>query len=86
MGQFRKKPVVVDAIQFAHSNFDEVTDFCWPAAVAFGHKVNGPAVIAIQTFSGAMPVNDGDWIIRPVPGHVYPCKPDIFAATYEAVE
>lgn len=45
-----------------------------------------PALIVIETLEGAMHATAGDWIIRGVQGEHYPCKPDIFAATYEAVE
>ncbi len=41
-------------------------------------------VLLIETLEGEMTANVGDWIIRGVKGEFYPCKPDIFAATYEA--
>jgi hypothetical protein len=43
-------------------------------------------IAAIKTLEGVMFVSDGDWVITGVQGERYPCKPDIFAATYEAVE
>lgn len=42
--------------------------------------------ITISTLEGKMKAVDGDWIIRGIKGEFYPCKPDIFLATYEAVE
>lgn len=41
--------------------------------------------LVIATLEGVMRANPGDWVIRGVKGEIYPCKPDIFAATYEAV-
>jgi hypothetical protein len=46
----------------------------------------GRGQFLIQTLEGDMHANPGDWIIKGVKGEFYPCKPDIFAATYEAVE
>lgn len=47
---------------------------------------DGPFGIAIGTLEGVMVASPGDWIIRGVQGEFYPCKPDIFEATYEPVE
>jgi hypothetical protein len=46
----------------------------------------GPAFMLIETLEGVMRAEVGDWIIRGVKGEFYPCKPDIFAATYEPVD
>ena len=81
MSKFRKKPVVIEAVQFSFSA-DE-----WPAGVerpAEGEK--GTMYGYIQTLEGRMIVSDGDWVITGVNGEKYPCKPDIFEKTYEAVE
>jgi len=79
---WRKRPVVVEALQY--------TD---PASVlrimdAFGSKgvCNGPDGLSIYTLEGEMRANKGDWIIRGIHGELYPCKPDIFEATYEPAE
>ena len=74
--KFRKKPVVIEAVRF-HLNFDEVERFVGGDA----DFRNGELVIA--TLEGAMRASPGDWIIKGVKGEFYPCKPDIFAATYE---
>ena len=79
--KFRKKPVVIEAIQFQSTNHDEIADFCHPQAIAVG----GGRTLIIPTLEGKMTANDGDWIIKGVKGEVYPCKPDIFAATYDPV-
>jgi hypothetical protein len=77
----RKKPVMVDVIYFNGTNHDEVADFCAPDPV----KVGGGFTILIPTLEGEMTASKGDWIIRGVKGEFYPCKPDIFDATYEVL-
>ena len=76
MPMFRKKPIVIEAIQF-RGNFDELESFVGGDA----NFTNGELVIA--TLEGALHASDGDWIIKGVKSEFYPCKPDIFAATYE---
>lgn len=58
-----------------------------PATTLRGEVVREavPALIAIDTLEGTMHATAGDWIIRGLQGEFYPCKPDIFAATYEEV-
>lgn len=87
--KFRKKPVVIDAWQLTDC---PPTD--WPDWVADYRSVDDRVVVGphldghlkIPTLEGVMRAEIGDWIIRGVKGELYPCKPDIFAATYEAVE
>jgi hypothetical protein len=76
MAKFRKKPVVIDAVQF-QGNFDEIELFVGGDA----EFRDGELVIA--TLEGPLHASDGDWIIKGVQGEFYPCKPDIFEATYE---
>ena len=78
--KFRKKPVVIDAVQYTGPNFSEMEAFVGGDA----EFRNGKLVIA--TLEGALRASVGDWIIKGVKGEFYPCKPDIFAATYERVE
>jgi hypothetical protein len=80
MGKFRKLPVVIEAWQ----NTDDSPFPKWVDDVDVGRRDGG--VILINTLEGVMRANAGDWIIRGVNGEVYPCKPDIFEKTYEAVE
>lgn len=80
MSKFRKKPVVIDAIQFTGQNFSAIEAF---AGGDYGKNEKGEGVIA--TLEGPLRISAGDWIIKGVKGEHYPCKPDIFAATYEAV-
>jgi hypothetical protein len=85
--KFRKKPVEIEAWQFKAPNFMGQPDW-FVAAMNLGKItfVAGEKThYRIQTLEGVMRANPGDWIIRGVKGELYPCKPDIFAATYEAV-
>ena len=83
--KFRKKPVVIEAEQFTDDNKDRCFNFVRCNCTA-DRDGNGLPVLRIQTLEGDMTASLGDWIIRGVRGEFYPCKPDIFAATYEAVE
>lgn len=78
---FRKKPVVIRAEQY-HSHRTLSSDFAGAAADGtFRYTEEG--TLLIRTLEGTMEARDGDWIIRGIKGECYPCKPDIFAATYE---
>jgi hypothetical protein len=83
--RYRKKPVVIEAIQWTGENFAEVVAFLGDD---FGGAQRGPGFdqIEIITLEGGITASLGDWVIRGVKGEHYPCKPDIFAATYEAVD
>jgi hypothetical protein len=78
--KFRKKPVVIEAIQWTGDNYDEVGDFLGLYATA---QVDDDFII--PTLEGEMRAAPGDWIIKGVKGEFYPCKPDIFEETYERV-
>ena len=81
MAEFRKKPVVVDAVQF-----DFAADV-WPDGVERpADNEKGIGYGYINTLEGRMIVSGGDWVITGIKGERHPCKPDIFKATYEAVE
>jgi hypothetical protein len=71
--QFRKKPVVIDATQ--HHTGDKTP----------GVTVQDDGLEYVDTLEGLMRVRDGDFIITGVAGEVYPCREDIFRATYERV-
>ena len=81
MAEYRKKPIIVDAVQFSGFNFDEIESF---VGGAYGKNALGEHVIA--TLEGAMKISFNDWIIKGIKGEFYPCKPDIFEETYELVE
>lgn len=78
--KFKKKPVIIEAIQFGAMNVDVIEAF---VGGDIGKDSQGNTVIA--TLEGAMKVSLGDWVIKGVKGEFYPCKPDIFEMTYEAV-
>ena len=82
MQRFRKKPVVIEAVQFVEANRNE-----WLAMLdthLVGHRGNG-LYAYIETLEGQLAVREGDWIIRGIVGELYPCRDDIFRQTYEAV-
>ncbi len=84
MGQYRKKPVVIEARQITETNSEEIAVWCGGESYqryAFGEPQC--KVILIHTLEGDIEGVTGDWIIRGVQGEFYPCKPDIFEATYE---
>ena len=82
MGQYRKKPVVIEAEQYL---LGEVIRAKWLFdAMESGIVFSDADGLKIKTLEGVMSASVGDWIIRGVKGEIYACKPDIFAATYEA--
>lgn len=88
--KFKKRPVVIEAIQWDGKNRDEVLGFgnSGPSPLwGDDFKIDTSAKqVLILTLEGTHAANVGDWIIRGVRGEFYPCKPDIFEATYEKVE
>lgn len=86
MPRFRKKPIEVEAVKFTGRNDEEVLSFCDGAA---DDPLADRPTIVIHTREGDMTAEVGDWIIKePRPTadrRFYPCKPDIFEATYESV-
>jgi hypothetical protein len=88
MAKFRKKPVVIEAVQYAgNGNFKDphLPTWLWEAFEG-GVAFNRSGALMLQTLEGEHIVSDGDYVIRGVKGELYPCKPDIFAATYDPAE
>lgn len=89
MAKFRKKPVVIEAFQLpARGDFDLAAFEAWADASGFSEfkwTSERDETLAIETMEGVMTAQPGDWIIRGIKDEFYPCKPDIFDATYEAV-
>lgn len=83
MAKYRKKPVVIEAIENTESNFNLIRLMVGNDAVL--HRL-GDGKLTVSTLEGIMTANIGDWIIKGVKGECYPCKPDIFEATYDLVE
>lgn len=81
MAKYRKKPVVIDAIQWSGINHDDVSEFASDAIIKFLDDGR----LSIRTLEGNLIASPGDWIIKGVKGEVYACKPDIFQQTYEPI-
>jgi hypothetical protein len=77
---YRKKPVIIQAMQLTPLNINQVEEF---VGGDLGKNAKGETVIA--TLEGAMICSMNDWIIKGIKGEFYPCKPNIFEATYEKV-
>lgn len=91
--RYRKKPVIVDAIQFIEKDFTNrhskyvsfpIVDMANMSELWAGKNARDGRYY-IQTLEGSMTVSEGDYIIKGVQGEFYPCKPDIFEMTYEKV-
>jgi hypothetical protein len=81
MAKFRKKPVVIEAMQWNGMNQRGIEEW---AGIIFAPDLSDR--LAIFTLEGKIYASVGDWIIKGVKGEFYPCKPDIFEATYEPIE
>lgn len=91
MDRFRKKPVEIEAVQWdgTAKGSTPIIDWILAGGGTARYSCADPTcdlhTLAIDTLEGTMHASAGDWIIRGVRGESYPCKPDIFAATYEPV-
>ncbi len=83
--KYRKKPVVIEALEFTRDNFEDVIRFTNGKVTDFRipKHPSGLAMCVIPTLEGNHIAREGDLIIKGVHGEFYPCKPDIFAKTYE---
>jgi hypothetical protein len=94
MSKYRKKPVVIEAVQFdEQAAWDSFLDkkhvfgkFKASGRYHAGDREIYQATLTIPTLEGHMRAELGDWIIKGVAGEFYPCKPEIFAATYDPAE
>ena len=78
--KYRKMPVVIDAVHFVGKHHNERADF-----IGKDCRMHTENDLTISTLEGAMNASKGDFIIKSINGEFYPCKPDIFHKTYEAV-
>lgn len=87
MAKFRKKPVVIEAEQFVVWDTNKIPVYILIHGVTFPIYKNdkGHPYIVIPTLEGQHIATNLDWIIKGINGELYPCKPDIFEKTYEAV-
>ena len=91
--KFRKKPIVIEAMEWTGDNYVELNKFVEggePVALPIGEALPGRRLregdersLLVVTLEGEMRASVGDWIIKGMKGEFYPCKPDIFEATYE---
>lgn len=85
--KYRKKPVIIEAIQF-EDNSDriiEIHEFMGGDTIRVNYEDKDNPYLKIETLEGIMKASVGDYIIKGVNGEFYPCKPDIFEKTYERV-
>lgn len=92
MPKFRKKPVEIEAVEvvdvirnYNNKTMDRMPNWLCEAIAADGTIDVNAIDIRVHTLEGVMVGDLNDWIIRGVKGELYPCKPDIFAATYDPV-
>lgn len=90
MPKFRKRPVVIEAMRVP-STQDDAELMAWGRLGAWlgaggPWELNASGGVSITTLEGVMTAMPGDWIIRGVQNELYPCKPDIFEATYEPAD
>ncbi len=86
--RYRKKPVVIEAVEFTSDNWKEIVEFTNGKArdLCIERRPNGKVTCIVDTLEGFHIANQGDYIIKGVKNEFYPCKPDIFEQTYEEVE
>lgn len=90
MSTFRKKPVVIEAFQWT-GNCNDAFPKWLTSAITYGDVwficvAGADVLISIRTLEGVMTGKPGDWIIKGVKDELYPCREDIFTATYEPVK
>ena len=83
MTKFRKKPVVIEAEHWSQENKANVMEFTKELGTLRLITSLNPLCMIITTLEGEMTASENDWIIKGIKGEFYPCKPDIFEATYE---
>lgn len=81
--KYRKKPVVIEALRFTNETKNQVHS--WITCSTCPDFIDGEPVLKIQTLEGVMTAKLGDYIIKGINNEFYPCKPDIFEKTYEAI-
>lgn len=87
MGKYRKRPVVIEAEQFTEASLTALREAVGGAVYdAKDVQLTADGVPVINTLEGIMRVSVGDWIITGVRNERYPCKDEIFRATYDPVE
>lgn len=86
--KYRKKPIEIEAAQLSYGNAEQIAEWCGgrvDTRIKTDFKTKTKAV-AITTLEGVMWADEGDYVIKGIKGEFYPCKPDIFEASYDAVD
>ena len=84
MAKYRKKPIIIEAIQWTGKNDEEIELFIGESLE--GYCYYGNKLMYIRTLEGIMTASVDDYIIKGIQGEFYPCKPDVFIKTYERVD
>jgi len=79
MKKYRKKPIVIEAVEWKGNNFEDLIDLDEKQIIVS----NPDGTLTIPTLEGNHLCKKGDFIIKGIKGELYPCKPDIFEQTYE---
>jgi hypothetical protein len=83
--RFRKKPIIIEAVQFNGSNCFVVAAFMGLGDLTGNNVLHSTDTPVIHTLEGDLTASPGDWIIKGVNGEFYPCKPDIFDKLYDPI-
>ena len=81
--KFRKKPIIVEAIQWTGNNVEELNNFASGSSCFISFAYDR---VYIETLEGTMYAISGDWVIKGIKNEVYPCNLDVFKATYEPLD
>lgn len=82
VNKYRKKPITIEAIQFTKESLEDVRNWLGKDCIESNSKT---MELLINTLEGTMKASENDYIIKGIKGEFYPCKPDIFEQTYDAV-
>lgn len=83
--KYRKKPVIIEAKQVSLDNLKEIAKWSGGSVQILPFGMKNGLLLVVETLEGDLFAKEKDWIIKGVKGEFYPCKPDIFEATYEQV-
>lgn len=91
MPQYRKKPVVIEAFKYNYDDIQSNLTISIPrwfldAVISGTVYEDSHNLMCIKTLEGIHSISDGDFVIQGIKGELYPCKPDIFEASYELAE
>jgi len=84
MKKYRKRPVIIEAVQYDGTNSNEIINWIESHGGEVGFSTYTQELV-IRTLEGVMRASKDDYIIKGVKGEFYPCKPDIFNKTYEEI-